>query len=141
MPRKSTKKSEIEEEVISKTPINDVEEIDFVEYISEPNIKLGTDFRKKIKVTLDGKTMSLAIRPLSQNEIMSLQQSADMGQGTFAELVVATAGYSLDGKKNVPLPIIEDKIPAGVVVSISDEVLKFSGYGLPDEAVDDLKKP
>lgn len=139
MARKKATQEE-EEVIISETPINEVEEVDFVEYISEPNIKLGTDFRKKIKVTLDGKSMSLAIRPLSQNEILMIQQSADLGQGTFAELVVSTAGYSLDGKKNVPLAVLEDKIPAGVVVSISDEILKFSGYGLDNEAVNELKK-
>ena len=79
----------IEEDVITEDiPVEQntntkTEIIDFVEYVTEPNITLGTDYKKKINVKMDNKLMQLAIRPLTDKEFKLAKQGEEMGQGTF----------------------------------------------------------
>lgn len=151
MARKS-KKQEVEEtenngeEIIIEdapepfNPKEDSEELDdFVDYITTPNITLGTQYRKKIQVLMDGKKMALAIRPLTQDEIRLARQGEELHQGTFQQNIVQTGAYSLKGKE-IPYLVLKEKIPAGVVEYIADEILKYSGYGLTEEEINDLKK-
>lgn len=114
--------------------------IDFVNYISEPNIKLGTDFRKKIKVKFDGQIMHLAIRPLSSEELFRINQEVEIEEIPLNVLIVYYGAYSLEGKQ-IPLHILEEKVPAGVVSYIADKISEYTGYGLTDEEIEELKKP
>ena len=137
--KKATKTNdEGQNEVIPDAP--EGETIDFVEYISEPNIKLGTDFRKKIQIKFDGKLMDLAIRPLSSEELMRINQEVELEGTPYTVLIVYYGAYSLEGK-SIPRHILEEKIPAGVVSYIADKISDFSGYNLTDEDVEALKKP
>lgn len=140
MARKKQAKTEAdgEVEVINDTPKGS-DAIDFVEYITEPNIKLGTDFRKKIEIKFDGKLMELAIRPLSSEELMRISQEAEVEGTPYNVLVVYYGAYSLSGKQ-IPRHILEEKIPAGIVSYIADKISDFTGYGLTDEEVEELKK-
>lgn len=149
---KTNKKVELEPEevIIEDAPLdvapdeqpngNQKEVIDFVEYVTEPNITLGTDYKKKIRVRMDNKLMELAIRPLSDKEFKLARQGEEMGQGTFEANVVQTGATSLDGEHKIPFSILEDKIPAGVVEYIANEIAIFSGYGMSQEDVKQLKK-
>lgn len=137
--KKQVEANDGENEVIKDTP-KGVEEIDFVEYITEPNIKLGTDFRKKIDIKFDGKLMQLAIRPLSSEELMRISQEAEVEGTPYNVLVVYYGAFGLNGKQ-IPRHILEEKIPAGVVTYIADKISEFTGYGLTDEEVEELKKP
>ena len=151
MARKKSKKTEENDiEVVEETSFDELEEtaengeaeeIDFLEYISQQNVRMGTDYRKKIHIRMDNKKMVLAIRPLSYNEVESIRQQSKLGQGIFENLVVCHGAYGVNGKP-IPLAILEkDKIPAGVVDKIAGEIMKFTGYGLPEEASEELKKP
>ena len=149
---KKAKKTEVDEEmekIIEETPEEiqlsqntnqKTEVIDFVEYVTEPNITLGTDYRKKINVKMDNKVMQLAIRPLTDREFKLARQGEEMGQGTFEANVVQTGATSIDGEHKIPFSILEDKIPAGVVEFIANEIAIFSGYGMTQEEVSQLKK-
>lgn len=139
MARKKQTEEKGTSEVIPDTPKGE-EVIDFVEYITEPNIKLGTDFRKKIDIKFDGKLMELAIRPLSSEELMRISQEAEVEGTPYNVLVVYYGAYGLNGKQ-IPRHILEEKIPAGIVTYIADKISEFTGYGLTDEEVEELKKP
>lgn len=136
----------IEEDVITEDiPVEQntntkTEIIDFVEYVTEPNITLGTDYKKKINVKMDNKLMQLAIRPLTDKEFKLAKQGEEMGQGTFEANVVQTGATSVDGQHKIPFSVLEDKIPAGVVEFIANEIAIFSGYGMTQEDVKELKK-
>lgn len=143
---KKDKKIELEEELDEDVPVeieqntNTTEVIDFVTYVTEPNITLGTDYRKKINVKMDNKIMELAIRPLTDKEFKLARQGEEMGQGTFEANVVQTGATSVDGEHKIPFSVLEDKIPAGVVEYIANEIAIFSGYGMTQEDIKQLKK-
>ena len=136
--KKATKTNdEGQNEVIPDAP--EGETIDFVEYISEPNIKLGTDFRKKIQIKFDGKLMELAIRPLSSEELYRINQETEIENVPLNVLIVYYGAYSLEGKQ-IPLHILEEKIPAGVVSFIADKISAYTGFDMTDEDIEELKK-
>lgn len=100
---------------------------DFVDYVTKEKI-FGTDIPKKILVKMNNKNMKLNIRALTSNQIRSARLNEEKGLGTFQENIVHMGAYSLTGKK-VPMDIIQNKIPAGVVDKISDRIIKYSLYG------------
>lgn len=118
----------------------DDDEIDFVNYFSEPNIRGGTQYRKKIVFEMYGKTMKVAIRPITQLEMNIAQENEKMGNGTGDESIVHMACYSMDGKQ-LPFSVIQDKIPGGFITFLATEIIKFSGFGITAKQVDELKKP
>ena len=150
---KKAKKTEKNEEVIiedapvdRESPDTGVElekeeVVDFVQYVTEPNITLGTDYKKKIRVKMDNKIMELAIRPITDKELKLARQGEELGQGTFEQNVVQTGATDLTGEKRIPFSVLEDKIPAGVTSYLASEILSFSGFNLTDEDVRELKKP
>lgn len=140
MARKKADKSQDDgkSEVVENAP-KENKAIDFVDYITESNIKLGTDYRKKIQIKFDGKLMELAIRPLSSEELYRINQETEIEEIPLNVLIVYYGAYSLDGKQ-IPLHILEEKIPAGVVSFIADKISAYTGFDMTDEDIEELKK-
>lgn len=111
------------EEELEDTPV------DLVDYVTSDDIKFGTDIRKHIQVKLDNKVYRLVIRPLTSNEIFNAHKKQEEGTGTFQENIMQLASYSTSGKQ-IPLKIIQEKIPSGVVDAVSNEILTLSKYGI-----------
>lgn len=103
------------------------DDIDFVEYVTKERI-FGTAIPKRIVVKLDNKQMQLQIKALTSNQIKSARLKEELNEGTFQEHIVHMGTYSLNNTQ-IPLDIIQSKIPAGVVDQISDKIIKYSLYG------------
>lgn len=136
--KKADTQNDGKSEVVENTP-KENKAIDFVDYITESNIKLGTDFRKKIQIKFDGKLMELAIRPLSSEELYRINQETEIENVPLNVLIVYYGAYSLEGKQ-IPLHILEEKIPAGVVSFIADKISAYTGFDMTDEDIEELKK-
>lgn len=136
-PENETKEQETSKD---KSENSKGEPMDFIQYCCEPNIRIGTDYRKEIKFRMDGKDMKAVIRPVSSDEIALVQSTSDMGQGSVDKLLVSMAVYSTDGTSKIP-DMILDKIPSGVTSYIASEIMSLSGYNLDNDAVSFLKKP
>ena len=110
------------------TPMNDnADDIDFVDYIQNQNI-LGCDIPRRITVNMDNKKMQLNIKALTSSQIRTARLNEEKGIGTFQENVVHMASYSLSGNQ-IPLEIIQNKIPAGIIDTLSNRIIKYSLYG------------
>lgn len=143
MPKKSKKTEETIVEDVPEPQIpttkKDDEAIDILDYLNEPNLRLGVDYREKIEFKLDGRKVSGVIRPLSSDEVANAQTTADMGQGAVDKIVVSIAFFGANGK---PVPMLAlDKFPAGVTNFIATKIMNLSGYNLDEEATEYLKKP
>lgn len=136
--KKADTQNDGKSEVVENTP-KENKAIDFVDYITESNIKLGTDFRKKIQIKFDGKLMELAIRPLSSEELYRINQETEIENVPLNVLIVYYGAYSLEGKQ-IPLHILEEKIPAGIVSFIADKISAYTGFDMTDEDIEELKK-
>lgn len=121
-----TKEDFKHDDVTDDSQANDVDE-DFVDYVTKEEL-FGTDIPRKILVKMDNKNMKLYIRALTSNQIKTARLNEENGSGTFQENIVHMGAYSMSGKK-IPLEIIQNKIPAGVIDKISDRIIKYSLYG------------
>ncbi|WP_323736356.1 ABC transporter ATP-binding protein [Methanosphaera sp. ISO3-F5] len=108
---------------------NEIEDntVDFVDYVNEEEI-VGTDIPKHILIKMDNKKMRVKIRALTSNQIRSARLEEDKGNGTFQENIVHMGAYSLNDN-NLPMNIIQTRIPAGVIDKLSDRIIKYSLYG------------
>lgn len=102
-------------------------DMDFVDYVSKED-SVGCLIPRRIIVNMDDKRLQLYIRALASNQIRTARLNEEKGMGTFQENIVHMSAYSLDGRQ-IPLEVIESKIPAGVVDKISDRIIKYSLYG------------
>ena len=110
------------------TPMNDNRsDIDFVDYIQNQD-RFGCDIPRRISVKMDNQKMQLNIKALTSSQIRTARLNEEKGLGTFQENIVHMASYSLSGKQ-VPLDIIQNKIPAGVIDTLSNRIIKYSLYG------------
>lgn len=100
---------------------------DFVDYVTREKT-FGTDIAKKLMIRMDNKIMKVYIRALTSNQIKAARLNEENQSGTFQENIVRMGAYSLGGKR-IPMEIIQNKIPAGVVDKISDRIIKYSLYG------------
>lgn len=134
--------TEKETKPVEKTqPVNSGgETIDFIEYCCEPNVRIGTDYRKEITFRMDGKNMKAIIRPVSSDELARVQSTMEMGQGSIDKLLVSIALYSTDKTSKLPDAVL-DKIPSGVTSYIASQIMTLSGYNFDDDALSFLKKP
>ncbi|MGI6564909.1 hypothetical protein [Methanosphaera sp.] len=153
MPRKTKKDEEIKEAIIKDVPEPQIDEntpeepvtnggeepMDIMDYLNEPNLRLGIDYRKKIEFRLDGHNLTGIIRPLSSDEVARVNNTSEMGQGALDKLVTSIGFYGANGK-TIPLSKL-DKFPAGVTSYIATEIMSLSGYNIGDEATQYLKKP
>lgn len=117
----------------------EAEPIDIMEIINEPNIRLGTDYRKTITFTMNGKKVKGVIRPISSDELARCQTTAELNQGSTDRNIVQLAFYGADGKRKLPAVVL-DKLPGGVTTYIASQIMDISGYNIPEEALFDLKK-
>lgn len=101
---------------------------DFVEYVLDEGNIYGTRSRKKIIFSLNKKKMSLIIRPLSSSEINMARQKEEKNEGTFQENIIHMASYSSHGKK-IPLKLIQEQLPAGLVDELARRIIDYSRYG------------
>ena len=101
--------------------------VDFVDYV-EKNNRLGCDIPQKITVMMDNKKMQLIIKALTSSQIRHARLNEEKGMGTFQENIVHMGSYSPTGKQ-IPLEVLQTKIPAGVIDKISDRIIKYSLYG------------
>ena len=106
---------------------DNADDIDFVDYIQNQNI-LGCDIPRRITVNMDNKKMQLNIKALTSSQIRTARLNEEKGIGTFQENVVHMASYSLSGNQ-IPLEIIQNKIPAGIIDTLSNRIIKYSLYG------------
>ena len=149
MPRKTKKVEEPTETIIEDVPEPQIdddepvnktgEKMDIMDYLNEPNLRLGIDYRKAIEFRLDGHTLTGVIRPLSSDEVARANTTSEMGQGALDKIITSIGFYGANGK-NIPLSKL-DKFPAGVTSYIASEIMALSGYDLGDEATQYLKKP
>ena len=100
---------------------------DFVDYVTDQD-KIGCNLPRRIVVKMDNKKMQLYIRPLTSNQIRTARLNEEKGISTFQEYIVHMGSYSPSGKQ-IPLNVLQTKIPAGVVDEISDRIIKYSLYG------------
>ncbi|MBE6513377.1 MAG: ABC transporter ATP-binding protein, partial [Methanobrevibacter olleyae] len=114
------KKSNIKEE-------NNNVDLDFVDYVTTED-KIGCNIPRKMVIKMDNKKMKLYIKALTSNQIRTAKINEEKGHGTFSENIVHMGSYSLKGRQ-IPLEILQNKIPAGVVDKISDKIIKYSLYG------------
>lgn len=127
-------------EDISETAIDlEGEPIDIMEIINEPNIRLGTDYRKTISFTLSGKKVKGVIRPISSDELARCQTTADMNQGSTDRNIVSLAFYGADGQKKLPATVL-DKLPGGLTTYLAAQIMDISGYNIPEDSLFELKK-
>jgi hypothetical protein len=77
---------------------------------------------------MDNKNMQLYIKALTSNQIRAARINEEKGFGTFSENIVHMGSFSLKGK-TIPLEVLQNKIPAGVIDKISDRIIKYSLYG------------
>ena len=115
------------------------EAIDIMDIINEPNIRLGTDYRKAITFTMSGKKVKGVIRPISSDELARCQTTAEMNQGSTDRNIVSLAFYGADGKKKLPA-IVLDKLPGGTTTYIAAQIMDISGYNIPEDTLFELKK-
>lgn len=101
--------------------------LDFVDYVTKED-SIGCNVPRKIVIKMDNKKMQLYIKPLTSNQIRTARLNEEKGSSTFQENIVHMASYSLNGKQ-IPLEVVQTKIPAGVVDRISDRVIRYSLYG------------
>lgn len=101
---------------------------DFVEYVLDDGNVIGTGSRKKIIFNLKNKRMALIIRPLSSSEISMARENEENHAGTFQENIVHLAAYS-NGGQNIPLDVIQKKLPAGLVDELAGRIVEYSRYG------------
>ena len=128
------------EEIVIKMDEEDQEAIDILEYLNEPNIRLGIDNRKTITIkTTEGRKVKGIIRPLSSDEVIKFNQLAEQSKTSADKLVIQQAFYGMDGKTHIPDLVIE-KFAAGVNSQIVTKIMEFSGYGTEEEDVEYLKK-
>ena len=132
--------TEEENEFVPEEATEEEEIIDFVSYVTESNITMGTDFKKKIRVKMDNKIMEVAIRPITDKELRFARQGEELGQGSVEQNIVQTAVTDLSGKKTIPFSVLEDKIPAGVTSYLANEILGLSGFNLTEDDLRQLKK-
>jgi len=92
------------------------------EMIAEWKAKYG----KVVKLSFDN--VQYYYRPLNIDEYMNIQRLSE-ADGTNGEVNVVKAG--------VIIPEIADNPPAGVILRLSDEILKISGF-VPDGEPEEL---
>lgn len=105
-----------------------VDDIDFVDYVTNPDNLIGTQIPKRVAVNMDNKQMQLNINALTSTQIRQARIDEENGNGTFAENIVHQAVTGTNGEE-IPLDIIQTKIPAGVIDKLSDRIIKYSLYG------------
>lgn len=105
-----------------------VDDIDFVDYVTNPDNLIGTQIPKRVAVNMDNKQMQLNINALTSTQIRQARIDEENGNGTFAENIVHKAVTGTNGEE-IPLDIIQTKIPAGVIDKLSDRIIKYSLYG------------
>ena len=110
------------------TNINNNNSIDFVNYISDTENKFGTQLRKTMKFNMDNKVMEILIRPLTSSEILKARKNEEEGKGTFQEFIVQYASSNKE-EKTIPLEIIQNKIPSGIVDQIAEKIIEYTRYG------------
>lgn len=120
------------EEELPNSNINGNDEIldsnmDFVRYVTSKD-NIGCMIPRKIVVKMDNKKMQLYIKALTSNQIRAARLNEEEGKSTFQESIVHMGSYSLTGKQ-IPLSVVQKKIPAGVIDQISDKIIKYSLYG------------
>lgn len=116
------------------------EAVDILEYLNEPNIRLGIDNRKTIIITTsEGRKVKGIIRPLSSDEVIQFNNLAEESKTSADKLVISHAFYAMDGKTHIPDLALE-KFAAGVNAQIVSKIMEFSGYGIDAEEVEYLKK-
>lgn len=118
-----------EKEFIEETAVEESndDELDFVEHVNS-SLAYGTDIGKRITVKMNNKKMNLNIKPLTSNQIKTARINEEEGNGTFQENIVHMGAYSLKGTQ-IPIELLQRKIPAGVTDIISDKIIKYSLYG------------
>ena len=131
--------NELDESLLVENVENSDETVGILSYINEPNLRLGTDYRKNITFKLDGRKMKGIIRPLSSDEIAMANTTSNMGQGALDKIIVSLGFYGEDGKTRIPANVL-DKFPAGVNGFIASEIMSLSGYMMDEEATQYLKK-
>ena len=115
--------------------------VDILKYISEPDIRLGTDRREKITFTMgDGTLVEAIIRPISVDESNEINQFS-INQGVSADkIVMQRALYGMDGKTHLPDLVLE-KLEGGIGNKITSKIMELSGFGdESDEKVELIKK-
>ncbi|WP_112123540.1 ABC transporter ATP-binding protein [Methanosphaera sp. BMS] len=122
---------ESDDELVNTT-INSNDEIvdnnmDFVDYVTNED-NIGCMIPRKIVVKMDNKKMQLYIKALTSNQIKRARLDEEEGKSTFQESIVHMGSYSLSGKQ-IPIAVLQSKIPAGVIDQISDKIIKYSLYG------------
>lgn len=105
-----------------------VDDIDFVDYVTNHDNLIGTQIPKRVAVNMDNKQMLLNINALTSTQIRQARIDEENGNGTFAENIVHQAVTGTNGEE-IPLDIIQTKIPAGVIDKLSDRIIKYSLYG------------
>ncbi len=100
---------------------------DFVDYVINEE-KIGCLIPRKIVIKMDNKKMQLYIKALTSNQIRTARLNEEKGTSTFQENIVHMGTYSLTGKQ-IPLKVVQTKIPAGIIDKISDRIIKYSLYG------------
>ena len=114
-------------EDIPDNTFSDDNAVDFADYINN-NSLYGTDIPKTILVKMNNKKMRLNIKALTSNQIKTARINEEEGNGTFQENIVHMGAYSLKGNQ-IPMELLQTKIPAGVTDKISDKIIKYSLYG------------
>ncbi|MBE6494625.1 MAG: ABC transporter ATP-binding protein [Methanosphaera stadtmanae] len=115
------------------SPIEDSEKekntevnIDFVDYVNNNSYDINNP--KRIMLKMNDKNMGLNIISLTSSQIKTARLNEEKGIGTFQENIVHMGAYSFKGEQ-IPLELVQTKLPAGIVDKISDKIIKYSLYG------------
>ncbi len=109
-----------EEEIDNQT------NIDFVDYVNNNSYDINNP--KRIALKMNKKNMGLNIKSLTSSQIKTARLNEENGIGTFQENIVHMGAYSFKGEQ-IPLEVVQTKLPAGIVDKISDKIIKYSLYG------------
>ena len=106
----------------------EVADMDFVDYITNHDKLIGTQIPKRVAVRMDNKQMQLNINALTSTQIKNARINEEKGNGTFEENIVHQSVTGTNGEE-IPLDIIQTRIPVGVIDKLSDRIIKYSLYG------------
>lgn len=112
------------------------------ELLAETEQKImNNEFQKQFTLTYDGEDYDFILKPLSQNDFLSIYQR---NQGNIAKLNEAIIKKCLITEQGEPYPaklvkILIDKMPAGFASDVTKRVYEISGIQTTPEDLEEAK--